>query len=109
MKLCENLPFAWRILITFYIPSVYNVSIIKYSNIFLGAYVPLTKEGKIIVDGVVASCYAGFDHDLAHFTVAPMQYFADVLEWIFGNDSGYPVFVSAAGKLGRFILTGGIF
>ena len=43
----------------------------------------MTKEGKIIVDGVVASCYAGFDHDLAHFTMAPMQYFADVLEWTF--------------------------
>ena len=75
-------------------------------NIFLGAYVPLTKEGKIIVDGVLASCYAGFDHDLDHFTMLPMQYFSEILEWIFGNDSGYPVYVSTAGVLGRFILSG---
>ena len=87
----------------------YNVSIIKCSKIFLGTYVPLTKEGKIIVDGVLASCYAGFDHDLAHFTMSPMQYFSEVLELTFGNDSGYPFYVSAAGRLGIFILTGGIF
>ena len=76
---------------------------------FLRCLCPFDKGGKIIADGELASCYAGFDHDLAHFTMAPMQYFADVLEWTFGNDSGCPVFVSAAGKLDRFILTGGIF
>ena len=32
----------------------------------LGAYVPLTEDGNILVDGVLASCYASFDHGLAH-------------------------------------------
>ena len=68
----------------------------------------MTKEDKILVDGVLASCYAGFDHDLAHFTMSPMQYFSEVLEWIFGSDSGYPVYVSTAGILGRFMLQDGI-
>ena len=35
---------------------------------------PLTMEGNIIVDGVLASCYASFDHDLAHIAMAPMQW-----------------------------------
>ena len=54
-------------------------------TIFLGAFVPLTKKGKIIVDGVLASCYAGFDHDLAHFLMSPMQHLSEVFEWTFGN------------------------
>ena len=57
-----------------------------------------------MVDGVMASCYAGFDHDLAHFTMSPMQYFSEVLEWIFGNESGYPVYVSTTRMIGKFIL-----
>ena len=54
-----------------YVHSIYH---------FLGAFVPLTKEGKVIVDGVLASCYAGFDHDLAHFLMSPMQPLSEVLE-----------------------------
>ena len=42
----------------------------------LGTYVPLTEEGNIVVDGVLASCYASFDHDLAHITMAPIQLFS---------------------------------
>ena len=64
----------------------------------------MTKKGNIMVDGVLASCYAGFGHDLAHFTMSPIQYFSEVLEWIFGNESGYPVYVSTTGVIGRFIL-----
>ena len=40
--------------------------------VFLGAFVPLTMKGNIVVDGVLASCYASFDHDLAHFVMTPM-------------------------------------
>ena len=32
---------------------------------------PLTEEGNIVVDGVLASCYASFDHDLAHIAMVP--------------------------------------
>jgi hypothetical protein len=39
-----------------------------------GAFVPLTVEGTIVVDDTVASCYASFDHDLAHAFMAPVRF-----------------------------------
>ena len=57
-----------------------------------------------MVDGVLASCYADFDHDLAHITITPMQKFAEVMEWMFGSDYGFPVYVGTARQLGRLIL-----
>ena len=72
--------------------------------IFSGAYVPLLTEGRIMVDGVLASCYADFHHDLAHLTVAPMQKFPALMGWLFGEDIGYPVYVSTLRKLGMMML-----
>ena len=74
-----------------------------------GAFVPLTAEGKILVDGVLASCYADFHHDLAHLTMAPMQKFSAVMNWIFGVDTGYPVYVSIARQMGLLMLSDGHF
>ena len=71
----------------------------------LGAYVPLMAEGNIVVDGVLASCYASFDHDLAHFVMTPMQWFPRVLEWIFGVYHGQPDYVTTAKEFGRLILS----
>ena len=52
----------------------------------LGAYAPLTSEGNIIVDGVLASCH-GFvnDHDLVNVAMIPLRKFSTVVEWIFGD------------------------
>ena len=61
---------------------------------FLGAYVPLTMEGRIMVDEVLTSCYADFDPDLAHLTMISMQRFSEVLKWIFGEDTGFPGILS---------------
>ena len=76
-------------------------------SVFAGAYVPLTTKGTIIVDRVSASCYADFDHDLAHFIIRPMEKFTDVMEWIFGNDFGFPLYVGTARQLGQLILPDG--
>ena len=57
--------------------------------LFLGAYVPLTMEGKIIVDGVLVSCHAGSHHDLAHVAMIPMQRFSKVVQYIFGDGTGF--------------------
>ena len=62
-------------------------------SLFLGAYVPLTEEGNIIVDDVLTSCYADFHHSLAHLVMKPMKMISETMEWVFGNDMGFPVYV----------------
>ena len=70
----------------------------------LGAYSPLVTEGKVLVDGVLASCYASFpDHDMAHLTMAPMRWFPKVMHLIFGEDTEVPVYVKVTEYFGRSI------
>ena len=73
----------------------------------LGVYAPLTFEGNIMVDGILASCYADISNtDLAHLSVIPvipMRRFSAVVEWIFGEDIGFPIFVNTAIELGTFL------
>ena len=76
---------------------------------FLGAHVPLTNNGNIVVDGVLASCYANIDHHLAHFTMTPMKWFPEIMEWIFGEDTGFSIFVVMARQLGILMLPCGQF
>ena len=71
---------------------------------FIGAYVPLTDEGNIVVDGVLASCYASFDHDLAHFAMIPMKWFPGLMEWIFGQDNGMQAYINMAKYFGRYVM-----
>ena len=53
---------------------------------------PLTLEGNIMVDGILASCYADIsDHDLAHLSMIPMRKFSAFVEWIFGEDINTPL------------------
>ena len=58
---------------------IYNIS---------GAYVPLTKEGNNIVDGVLASCYPSVNHDVSHFGLILMKWFPEIVEQIFSDDDG---------------------
>ena len=69
-----------------------------------GAYVPLTMEGNIVVDGVLASCFADCDHDLANLMMTPMHRFSEAMKWILGDDDGFPVFVSTVKQLGILML-----
>ena len=56
--------------------------------LFPGAYVPLTMDGNIMVDGVLISCYPSVHHALAHIVMAPMRWFPMIMEWMYGNDDG---------------------
>ena len=57
-----------------------------------------------MVDGVLASCFADFQHDLAYSIMIPMQRFSEVMDWIFGIETGFPVFVSTTRQLGKLLL-----
>merc|ERR1712002_289906 len=48
-----------------------------YSN---GYRAPLTEEGTLLVDGILASCYASFDHWYSHKMVTPVRMFPDLLD-----------------------------
>lgn len=76
----------------------------------VGLYAPLTQHGSIVVNGVLASCYAAVDnHYLAHWALAPLRFFyslmgpsepqTDGLHW-------YPWFLQ---KLGQMLLDAGHF
>ena len=69
-----------------------------------GAYFPLTTNSMLMVNGVLVSCYADFHHDVAHLAMIPMKVISPVLEWVFGDDAGFPVYVSTARKLGMMLL-----
>ena len=90
-----NFLFLWRKndILTFF-----NV------NELLGAYNPLTIEGNIVVNGVLASTYASFDHDLAHIAMFPIQWIPNIIQWIFGQDNGTPAYVTIAKHFGRYFL-----
>ena len=75
-------------------------TIIIIKHIFLGAYVPLTIERSIMMDGVLASCYPSVDHDLSHIGMTPMKCFPEIVEWIFGNENGWQNYVKLAEEVG---------
>ena len=69
------------------------------TNLFPGAFVPVTINGNIMVDGVLASCYPSADHDLVHFVITPLRWFPELTEWIFGEDNGLQIYVEITTNL----------
>ena len=61
-------------------------------------------EGTIVVDGVLASCYPSAHHDLAHIVMAPIRWFPEIFEWIFGDKNGIQGYVKMAEDMGQWIL-----
>ena len=72
--------------------------------VFEGAYVPLTMEGNIVVDGVLASCYASIDHDMAHMGMTYMRWIPEIINCIFGNDPDLPSYLKIAQELNKWIM-----
>ena len=68
-----------------------------------GAYVPLTKEGNIIVDGILASSYP-VHHDLTHIVMTPFLWFPEIIQWIFGENNGSPTYVNIFEILGMWVV-----
>ena len=57
-----------------------------------------------MVNGVLASCYANTDHDVAHIAMTPMHRFSAVMKRIFGDDTDYPVFVNTIREVATLLL-----
>ena len=64
----------------------------------------MVMEGNIVVDGVLASCYASYDHDLSHFTMTLIGWFPYITELIFGNDNGSSAYVNVIRDMGDLLL-----
>ena len=60
--------------------------------------------GNIVVDGVLASCYASSDHNLAHIGMTPVRWFPELFNWIFGGNNGPQGYINFAKDLRRFLL-----
>ena len=71
--------------------------------LYLDAYVPLTTEGNIVVNGVLASCFPATDHDLAYFGMTPIKWFPDTIEWIFGEENGFQGYVKIVEEFYRWV------
>ena len=61
-------------------------------------------DGNIVVDGVLASCYASVDHDLSNLAMTPIKWFPSMIEWIFGDDNGLQTYTNMFKPLGRALL-----
>ena len=61
-------------------------------------------DGNIVVDGVLASCHASSDHDMAQFGMAPLLQFPEITLRIFGEDALSPTIINIEEELQRWML-----
>ena len=64
-------------------------------------------EGSIVVDGVLASCYAIVDHDIAQIVMKPIQWYPDVVELVFGDENRVSAYINVAKTIGIWLLPQG--
>ena len=57
-----------------------------------------------MVDDVLASCYADFNHDLAHITLTTIRLFPNMVQWIFGEDNGFQNYVIINNYIGEWLV-----
>ncbi|XP_068602862.1 indian hedgehog B protein-like [Brachionichthys hirsutus] len=75
-----------------------------------GLYAPLTQHGSIVVNGVLASCYAAVDnHHLAHWVLAPLRFFYSLMGPSEPQTNGLHWYPSLLQRLGQMLLDAGHF
>ena len=55
--------------------------------------------------GLLASCYALFDHDLAHLILTLVHLFPLIEEMVFGDDNGFLIYVKIGIEMGRLMFS----
>lgn len=76
----------------------------------VGLYAPLTQHGSIVVNGVLASCYAAVDnHHLAHWALAPLRFFYSLMGPSEPQIDGLHWYPWLLQKLGQMLLDAGHF
>ena len=80
----------------------------KHFLFILGAHVPLTETGNIVVDGVLPSCHSSTDHHLAQFGTTPMQWSPQILKAVFGEENETQIYVIIAAQFGRLVFPTGL-
>ena len=76
----------------------------SYLHYFVkGGYTPLTMDGNIIVDSILASCYAYFDHDVANIGMTSMQWYPEIMDWIIGKDKESPGCVNLLSDVDKLV------
>ena len=60
-------------------------------------------EGTIVVDGILASCYAFPDHDFANIGMMSVRRFPKVMEWLFGVEDESPGYVMIAEHIAKVL------
>lgn len=75
-----------------------------------GLYAPLTHSGSIVVNGVLASCYAALDsHQLAHWVLAPLRFFYSLMGPSEAQSDGLHWYPQLLQWLGQTLLDAGHF
>ena len=87
------------IMITVMMMMMTNITMFTFR---LGAFVPLTRSGTLLVDNVLTSCYASFPHGISHAVMAPLRWFPQLAE-LTPEDGVHP-YVDLLKKIGRALL-----
>ena len=65
-------------------------------------------NGKIVVDGILASCYLDSHHDLSQIGMTPMKWFPGFTQWIFGDENGCQAYVNILRDVNSWFIPNGL-